>query len=96
MAETKNSNGNGTFMRVIVCVMGAITLISTGWAASSTMGLFDARALDLHGTQKARELETRVTVLERTLEPRLAAIQASLASIQAKIDQHVQMDRPSP
>lgn len=95
MAEVKG-NANGAFMKVVVCVMGAITLISTGWAASATMGLFDARALDVSGTQKARELDIRVTVLEKTLEPRLASIQAALTIIENKLDHHVQADRPSP
>lgn len=83
-------------MRIAVGVMAAITLFSTGWAASSTMGLFDARSIDKEGTQKAHELETRLTVLEKTLEPRLQAIQTSLSAIQvsvaatqSKLDGHI-------
>ena len=65
---------NGTFLKVVACVMGAVTLISVGWASSSTMGLFDARELDERGTQQAIALEGRVEVLEKTLDLRMAAL----------------------
>jgi len=80
---------NGTFMRVAVCIMAAITLISTGVAVSSSTSLFDARgtilAIDERGTKKAVALEARITVLEETVKPQLAGIQVTLKEIQQQL-----------
>ena len=93
MTEARGANGSGAFLKISVAVMGAVTLFSTGWAASSTMGLFDAKKIDERGTRKAQDLDMRLSVLEKTLEPRLVGIQLTLTAIQSQLNEHVQAPR---
>ena len=96
MTEVRGTSSNGAFLKISVAVMGAVTLFSTGWAASATMGIFDAKQIDERGTRKAQDLDMRLSVLEKTLEPRLVGIQLTLSAIQSQLNEHVQTQGRQP
>jgi predicted secreted acid phosphatase len=80
---------NGTWTRVSLAVMGAITLLSAGFAACSTTVAVDYRRLDQQGTQKAQALETRVTKLETTLDVVLKGVQDNLKDLNDQFRKHM-------
>ncbi len=80
MTEKIEKYGNG-WNKLTLCIMGAITLFSTGWAASSTTAWMDVKRIDVHGTLKTQELEVRVQKLETVMTERLSYIQEALQSL---------------
>jgi len=78
MTEIKRDTGGGGWKNVVLYVMGVITLLSTGWASSSTTGWWvtgkDIKRIDERGTQKTALLETRVTHLETVVDIKLQQI----------------------
>lgn len=83
---------NGTWQRVVLCVMGIITLFTSGWAASSTTLVMDVRRIDSHGSQKSQALDVRVSTLESTVNLSLRSIEKSLTQIDEKITRHMEQD----
>lgn len=84
---TEAKNGNSTWARVLIAIMGAITLFSTGWAASTTTAWMDVKRIDTQGTQKTQQLETRVTKIETTMEVCLNEIRKQLERIDQTLQQ---------
>mgnify|MGYP001175095759 CR=1 FL=1 len=90
MVNSSNKHGNGTWTKLAVCIMGAITLFSTGWASSSTLAWQDIKRIDIQGTQRTKELEVRVTKLETMVEITLSQIHSTLKVIQYDLKRHTE------
>jgi hypothetical protein len=79
--------------RFAVCLMGAITLFSTGWAASATTVWMDVKRIDHQGTQKMIALESRMVKLENTVELSLSQINETLKTIRDDLKEHRELDK---
>jgi uncharacterized coiled-coil protein SlyX len=92
MTDAKNEK-NGTWGKVIQCVLLLISLVSVGWAASSTIAWSSYHRMDTQGTEKSREritgLEIRSSTIENTLNIKLVEIDKKLGNLQDKMDQHL-------
>jgi len=78
-------NKNGSFNKIVIAVMGSISLFSAGWAASATTAWLDVRRIDIQGSQKTQQLEARVAKVETTMEVCLKQIQEQLKEINQEL-----------
>ena len=91
--DFKNGYVNGVvWSKIAGSILLGITIFSTGWAASSTIGLMTTTRiveamnkfvdrLDKQGTQKSQELDVRLTKVETILEDNLKSINVTLGQI---------------
>lgn len=85
---------NGTFMKVFVAALTLFSVLSAGWAACATMNARDIDRIERDGTKLARQLDTRVTLLEATVRDTLPDIKAALKDISRKLDSHMENHKP--
>ena len=91
-----DAKGNGSWLKVVSCVMTAVTLFSTGWAASATVAWISYHKMDQTGTQKAQQLESRVVRIETTLDVTLRQMNDNLKSLQTEMIRHMQLTAGQP
>jgi hypothetical protein len=101
MVESKREK-NGTWGKVLQCVLLLVSLVSVGWAASSTMAWMSYHRMDTQGTERSREritgLEIRAATVENTvnlklteIDKKLGVLQDTLTKQQDTLNEHLQM-----